>query len=107
MFDWTEKIREFLRDHSTVPVADNPIPHCNRKPVNISWHSHNRNHLDKKKLFFKAEDTEVTESFRIEIIHNEPITDRKSTFQAHGAIVNSVKEVRFLCCKFTSDHVLS
>ena len=30
----------------------------------------------------------------LEIIHGEPLTDRKSTFQAHIAHVNSVDEVR-------------
>ena len=31
---------------------------------------------------------------RLEIVHGEPLTDRKSTFQAHVANVHTVDEVR-------------
>ena len=32
-----------------------------------------------------------------EILHGEPLTDRKSTFQAHIATVHSVEEVKMSC----------
>ena len=35
------------------------------------------------------------------IVHGEPLTDRKSTFQAHAAVINRRQEVRLCCMIFT------
>ena len=35
----------------------------------------------------------VRDTIAVEMVHGEPLTDRKSTFQAHVAAVHSVEEV--------------
>jgi len=55
--------------------------------------------------------TEATDAtsgrLAVEIVHGEPLTDRKSTFQAHVAVVHSVEEVAVRCQVFYCVFILS
>eukprot|EP00730_Choanoeca_flexa_P013446 TRINITY_DN5329_c0_g1_i1.p1 TRINITY_DN5329_c0_g1~~TRINITY_DN5329_c0_g1_i1.p1 ORF type:complete len:271 (+),score=68.49 TRINITY_DN5329_c0_g1_i1:53-865(+) len=84
IFTWIEALKAYLEDNHPLPEEGHPPAEVEHRPAEAAEEP-------------QQPDTTTTEPLPVPDIHQgEPITDRKSTFQAFVAHVTSKKEVKLV-----------